>query len=288
MSCNAPINIIRRTADKCSLKCLLMYKYGNSSCTVKNATDQLIVTYDGESDVLFNSIRYNPVEIRIFKPSIHKFEGVFAEAEMVIFHTGSNGGLFVCIPINTTSTFAASTGANLIQDIVSKSPAQNESTTLNLTDFNLNYIIPKSSYFSYTGTRPYGECNDTMYNYIVFPLNSLSVHQSTMDALGNLIHDSYIPIYENTCYWNEMGTKSNGFAGDGQIYIDCQPTGEEGEIIFKEQSTPSTKVNLDWLYSILYVMIGVAMMYIGVKVLRWVFSMFPDITVSDSISGIEK
>ena len=278
MTCNAPINIIRRTSDKCSLKCLLWHKYGNSSCTVKNASNQLIVKYDGVSDVMFNSISYNPVEVRIFKPSIHKFEGSFAEAEIVIVHTGTNGGLFVCIPVNTTTTMAASTGANLIQDIIAKSPDQNESTTLNVSDFNLNYLIPKSSYFSYTGTRPYGECDaSTLYNYVVFPLNSFSVHQSTMNRLGNLISDSYIPVYEATCYWNEMGTKSNGFAGDGQIYIDCQPVGEEGEIIFKENSLPTgRKFNLAWVYAFLYVIIGAIIMYVAAKLLGYVIAVFPD------------
>lgn len=284
MACNAPINIIKQTADKCSLKCLLLYKYGNSSCTVTNATDQLVITYDGESDVIFNSVSYNPVEVRIFKPSIHKFEGSYADAEIVIVHTGSNGGLFVCIPVNTTATTAASTGANLIQDIVSKAPSQKESTTLNLTDFNLNYIVPKSSYFSYTGTRPYGDCNaSTLYNYIVFPLHSFSVHQSTMDSLGDLITDSYIPVYDATCYWNEMGTKSNGFAGDGQIYIDCQPVGEEGDIIVKEHSLPTTtvrKFNLDWVYAVLYVIVGIIIMYIGVKLMKFMLSMVTMMTIN--------
>ena len=278
MACNAPINIIKRTADKCSLKCLLWHKYGNSSCTVKNASNQLVVTYDGASDVMFNSISYNHVEMRIFKPSIHKFEGSYADAEIVIVHSGTNGGLFVCIPVNTNPNVTASTGANVIQDIIAKSPGQNETTTLNVSDFNLNHIVPKSSYFSYTGTRPYGKCEtDTLYNYVVFPLNSFSVNPSTLNSLGDLISDSYIPVYDATCYWNEMGTKSNGFAGDGQIYIDCQPVGEEGDIIFKEQSLPTgKKLNLDWVYAFLYVIVGAIIMYLAAKLLGFVISIFPD------------
>ena len=276
MTCNAPINIVKQTTDKCSLKCLLWHKYGNSSCTVKNEWNQLVILYDGVSDVMFNSISYNPVEVRIFKPSIHKFEGAFAEAEIVIVHTGTNGGLFVCIPVNTTPNMTASTGANLIQDIISKSPGQKEAaTTLNVSDFNLNHIMPKSSYFSYTGTRPY-ECDaNTMYNYVVFPLNSFSVNQSTMNSLGGLISDSDIPVHEATCYWNEMGTKSNGFAGDGQIYIDCQPVGEEGDIIFKEQSLPAgRKVNLKWVYAFLYVIIGAIIMYLAARFLGFMIAVF--------------
>ena len=282
MACNAPINIQRRLADKCSLKCLLWYKYGNSSCTVRNSSDQLIIPYDGESDVMFNSLKYNPVEVRIFKPSIHKFEGSYTDAEIVIVHTGPNGGLLVCIPVNATTSVAASTGASLLEDIVTNAPDQEVSTTLNLTDFNLNHMIPKSSYFSYTGTVPYGDCNpEVMYNYVVFPVNSFQIHQNTLDALGNLIHDSYIQVYDGDCYFNEMGTKNNGFAGEGQIYIDCQPVGEEGEIIYKEQSTPDTKINLEWIYAFLYVIVGVIIMYLGVKLLRFMLSLLPTLPESN-------
>jgi len=228
---------------------------------------------------MFNSLSYNPVEVRIFKPSIHQFEGSYADAEIVIVHTGPNGGLLVCIPVTTTTSVAASSGAKLFEDIVASSPAHDQSTTLNITDFNLDHIVPKSSYFSYTGTVPYGSCNpDIMYNYVVFPLNSFKVNQNTMDELGNLIHDSYITVHQGTCYWNEMGTKNNGFAGDGQIYIDCQPVGEEGEIIYKEQSAPTgTNVNLDWIYAFLYVIIGAVIMYLGVTLLRTMFRLLPDI-----------
>lgn len=277
MTCNAPLNIIKRVANKCSLKCLLWYKYGNSSCTVKNITDQLLISYDGESDVMFNSVSYNPVEVRIFKPSIHKFDGSYADAELVIVHTGSNGGLLLCIPMMATTNANASVGTNVLDDIIKNSPTTNQSTSLNIHDFNLNHIIPKSSYFSYTGTSPYGECvPDVMYNYVVFPKTSLQIHNDTLNNLGNLIHDSYIPVYEGSCYWNEMGTKNNGFSGDGQIYIDCQPTGEEGEIIYKEQvNTPKT-VNLDWIYAFLYVIIGAILMYVGVKILRFILKIVPD------------
>lgn len=276
MDCNAPINIIKRTTDKCSLKCLLWYKYGNSSCTVKNATDQLLIHYDGDSDVMFNSVSYNPVEVRIFKPSIHQFDGSHADAEIVIVHTGANGGLLLCIPVMASANANASTATNLLNDIIKNAPATNQTSSLNLTDFNLNFIVPKSSYFSYTGTLPYECVAGKEYNYVVFPKNSLIVNQLTLTNLGNLIHDSYITTHERVCFFNEMGTKNNGFAGDGQIYIDCQPTGEEGEIIYKEQSTSSSStktMSFEWLYSFLYVIVGMILLYGSVKLLHFLFLM---------------
>lgn len=272
MECNAPINIIKKTADKCSLKCLLWYKYGTSGCTVKNTSDQLLITYDGQSEVMFNSLSYNPQEVRIFKPSIHKFDGAYADAEIVIVHKGNNGGLLICIPVMATTGSNASTGTNIIDDIVKNAPESEQSTTLNLHDFNLNYIIPKSSYFSYEGTLPFNCVSGVMYNYVVFPKGSFLINKSTLNSLGGLIHDSYINVVDGPCYWNEQGTKNNGFSGDGQIYIDCQPTGEEGEMIYKEQiRSPSKTVNMDWIYAFLYVIIGIFIMYGCIKLTQLIF-----------------
>lgn len=270
MECNAPINIIKKTADKCSLKCLLWYKYGTSSCTVQNSSDQLIIPYDGVSDVMFNSVTYNPTEIRIFKPSIHKFDGQYADAEIVVVHNGNNGGLLICIPVMASTNTNASTGTNLIDDIVNNSPETNQSTTLNLHDFNLNHILPKSSYFSYTGTLPYNCSPGVMYNFVVFPKGSFNINNSTLTSLGNLIHDSYINVLDGTCYWNEQGTKNNGFSGDGQIYIDCQPTGEEGEIIYQEQLRPASLKNLEWLYAFIYVIVGIIIMYACIAIMKYI------------------
>jgi carbonic anhydrase len=271
MSCTAPINIIKREADKCSLKCLLWYNYGNSSCTVTNQSHSLLINYDGNSDVMFNSMHYAPKDIRIYKPSIHTFDGQYADAELVITHTSDNGGLIVCVPIVASTNANASTGTNVLDDIIDNAPAQKESTTLNIHDFNLNYIIPKSAYYSYTGTIAYGTCDSSQYQYVVFPKHSLTISKSTLDNLGTLIHDSYISVHQGTCYFNEKGTTQNGFSGDGQIYIDCQPTGEEGDIIYKEPIA-AKPMNMNWIYIMLYFILGFIFIYGMVKAMTYVFN----------------
>lgn len=276
MSCTAPINIVKKEADRCSLKCLLWYNYGNSSCTVTNQSNMLLIRYDGSSDVMFNSLHYTPKEIRIFKPSIHTFDGQYADAEIVITHTSNQGGLIICVPIMSSKNKNASTGTNVLDDIIQNAPAQKETTTLNIHDFNLNYVIPKSGYFSYTGTIPYGTCKED-YQYVVFPKQSLFVHQSTLDTLGTLIHNSYISVHPGECYFNEKGTTQNGFSGDGQIYIDCQPTGEEGEIIYKEPVS-AKPMNMNWIYIMLYFILGFIFIYGMVKAMTFVFQYFEDRT----------
>lgn len=272
MSCTAPINIIRKEADPCSLKCLLWYNYGNSSCTVTNQTDSLLIRYDGSSDVMFNSLKYNPAEIRIYKPSIHTFEGQPADAEMVITHNSDNGGLLVCIPIMANANSNASTGTNLLNDIIEHAPKQKDSTTLNIQDFNLNYLIPKSAYYTYIGSIPYGTCGTAQYQYVVFPKTSIQIQQSTLDALGGLIHDSYIAVHPGESFYNEKGTSHNGFSGDGQIYIDCQPTSEDGDEIIYKEPVAAKPMNMDWIYVIMYFIIGFLFIYGMVKGMTKIFS----------------
>ena len=264
MSCTAPIDLSQKTAGKCSLKCLLWYNYGDSSCTISTETDKLSISYDGASDVVYNSVKYNPTQIRIYSPSLHTFDGVHAEAEILIVHSNSNDGLIIGIPISSSTNAVASTASVLMDEIVANAPDHGESSTVSLSNFNLNYIIPKGGYFSYVGSAPFDGCQTKVnYNYVVFQKTSLIINSSTLESLKKLIIDSYSQVYPGKCFWNDKGTKTNGFSGEGQIYIDCQPTGEEGEIIYKETPTPKSSINMDWVKTVMYVLLGICIICVG-------------------------
>ena len=276
MTCNVPINIIRQQSDKCNLKCKLWYKYGNSSCLVKNSKDHLEISYDGENDVMFNMVPYTPTQILIFKPSIHTYDGQYAAAELIICHKGGINGLYVCVPIIVSQTMSSSAGSTILEDIFKNAPTDVQPMTLNIQDYNANYLIPKSSYFSYVGnTIPInGRClENTSAQYVVFHQRhgNMTITQNSLDNLGKLIHDSYIPVYDGKSFFNETGTKSNGFAGDGEIFMDCQPVGEDSEIVYQE-STNTKPQNLDWVYSVIYVICGILLVILLSKLFEFFIS----------------
>lgn len=239
MACTSPRDLTIAKSSKCHLKCLYFYKYGNSSCNVTNASSYLNIMYDGASDVVFNTVKYTPTSIKIFKPSLHTFNGTAAEAEMFIEHDSTQGGLIVCIPISTGGK--QSTGSGLLQSIIEDAPSVSDGTvTMNLTNFTANSFIPKSPYFTYTGTMPYATSCTYNYEMLVFPkMAAIAISQESMESLGKAITYSYINTVEGECFFNEKGTNINGFASDNQIFIDCQPVGASDDTVVVTTSTTS-------------------------------------------------
>jgi len=238
MSC-APFNILTNGAANCSLKCQFYYKYGNSSCQMVNTGTYLSIAYDGMGDVVYNNKQYTPEEVRVYTPSVHKYADSAVAAEIVIKHKGNSGGLLVCVPVTLDGT--ASKGSELLSEIIKLAPSSSEgSKSISLADFNANFLIPTSRFYTYQHPFFDGQCVPDEYQYVVFHPRyaSISIEASVMDQLQIAQHN--IDTMEGSVSVNETGTTKNGFAGDGQIYIDCQPTGQaEEEIVLKEEKKES-------------------------------------------------
>ena len=271
MSCSdVPLNITT-SASKCQLKCLLYYNYGNSSSHITNNETYLSIVYDGKSDVVYGNVSYTPTEIRIYSPSIHTYSGSQADAELIIVHSSAQGGLLICIPIATGS---ATAGSNLLSTIIESTPSEG-SASVNVPDFNANLFIPTSRYYTYSGGLPFDTCTDLVYQYVVFnPADgSLPVNSDTLHSIKALIRNSGIDAVDSgiALFVNDKGTTTNGFGGDGQIYIDCQPTGHsEEEVVFKE--TASSGPSSDIWISILSVVIGALLVYITFRIMKLVLA----------------
>jgi hypothetical protein len=253
-----PQNLVTFNGDganpnECIAKCIFWYNYsGSSSCNITNNVTQLSILYDGGGDIMYNSDTYTPINVRIFSPSLHTYDGVQAEAELVLEHTSksaSMAGLLVCVPISTTAP--RSNASVILESIIDNAPKdQNDPVSLSLANFNMNGIIPSAPYYTYSGPLPYDACvPDTIYQYIVFhPTNNgaLGIDKPRLEKLGNLILYSNIaavPASESTpVFFNPKGTSQNGFNGEDQIYIQCQPAGESEETkVYKEPKSPFKK-----------------------------------------------
>jgi len=222
----------------CDYKCSYSFKYNESSSTAKNTGVSINLTYDSTSspNVIFNDQKYSVGTIMITSPSIHYFDGQTMPAEIIITHNPVTTGqiLEVCIPFTSSSesSNASSLITQIINTVASNAPSQGETTNLNIPDFSLQSIIPKSAYFYYVDNK------NT--NWIVFsPLGAIPLSSSTISTLQQIIKPFPIPTPGGDLFYNSKGPTSGTSIGDG-IYISCQPTGSSEEETAVTYDKPSS------------------------------------------------
>ena len=255
MSCSqatAPIDISRSGSDgTCELKCEYSFSYNNSDTSVTNNGDYLELTYDQASvaPVKFNDSSYRVDSIRIYQPSLHTFDGNNADAEIVIKHSGDSGNLLVCVPVikSASVTKSASLLNIIMPKVKSYAYADGQSANLNISNFNLNDIIPNKPFYSYTGTLPIAPCNGE-YNYIVFGIeHAASMSPQSMTVLQGAILPNDAEVVDDTPFYINPKGPVKTLGSDDDIYIECHPTGADGEILIDKgaNSSLSGKLNLE-------------------------------------------
>jgi carbonic anhydrase len=264
----SPINIsMSSIMGPCVLKCDYNYDYGTYSPNVTNSSNFLSLNYTGKTNpVKYNDEQYNAKEIRIYQPSLHKYNNINADGEILIIHSGPGKNLIVSVPFKTGGkTDKGSVQLNtLLEEAALRTPNTQESVTISSGTFSLNNFIPdKKGYFSYTGTLPYDSCNGS-YSYVVYNIeDSLNVNTTSLDKLTKIIQKTNATIKDNNLFYNKNGANSKG--NDGNIYIDCQPVNEEGELLIQEgpggvntnTSSMGPNVTMEQIEPFLYVLIGI-------------------------------
>ena len=255
MSCpnsKAPIDIsMSNITGKCDKKCSYSFHYNNSLCVATNRGDYISISYDKSSSppVFYNAIMYDVQEIRLYTPSLHSYNNSKTEGELIIIHVSNTGAtpLLVCVPIksNNSSSVSALFFKTLVDTVASNAPSDEETTTVNVSKFNLDMLVPRKPFFSYSSTEPYQPCTENV-DYIVFSSlqNSLDIMSDTLIKLQSIISSNPYDVKVGPkLFYNENGpNKANG----DEIYIDCQPVGssnESSEIVMDTGNSSSLTIN---------------------------------------------
>jgi len=217
---------MQNISGNCDSKCSYDFKYTESNSSAKNNGVVLLLTYDSrnESPVLYNGEKYNVSSIIIASPSVHTFNNEKSPGEMIIEHTPVKGGnnLNVCIPFISSSE--TSTASKIITEIIVKvstnAPSNGDSTNLNISSFNLQDIVPRKPFFSYSTKNT---------DNIVFGiLEAIPLSSVTINTLQQIIKPYMISIPDAPLFYNSRGPSTGAKIGNG-IYISCQPTGSSKE-----------------------------------------------------------
>lgn len=291
MSCpnsDSPINI-STTANvlSCEVFCSYMHQYKDSACTATYYTDHIKLSYDATTSaaVTFNNEGYNVREVNIYAPSIHMYNGSSADAEMLIIHDGAGKKLIVSIPLVQSNNTA--TSATILNDIIEKFSSTvdktktNDSQLINVQNYNMENFIPNSPYYFYMGGAPFSPC-DGQYSFVVFDKTKspVTISSDTLKILTGLIQPSGIKaVSRSDYYYNSSGpnVKPGSRGNKDEIYIECNPTGEDGEILY--QTPPMSSVDLGALSMdnlmhnpYLNVAIGIGVSYMALKIVGKILS----------------
>ena len=261
MSCKlskAPINIPNKSETKCVEKCNLVFNYGMSNVNLKNKGEFISLGYDASTtNVTYNTLKMEVEDIRIYTPSLHTYNGLRADAEMIIVHSGFGENLLVCIPMKTGESLDG--GSNILTTIFENAAKKiinkGEATSMGSLTWSLNDFVPnKKPLFSYTSNLPYSPCSGS-YNYVVWNMNDyfipiskkvIAILQGTGKTKGLISKQQYKIKKGVEIFYNEYGAVNSTFAGDdSDIYIECKPTGDEGEILYTKDITSKDSTSGD-------------------------------------------
>ena len=241
-----PINLVN-TTNNCDITCNLSFNYNNSTnFKVENTNGSYLkIEYERSSNpnVTLSSTKYTASELRLYIPSLHKYNGKYTDAELLINHNGNNNKhLLICIPI-VNKGFISNNGttlARIVNDFTSsKLNNFTDPLTINNYSLNLNAIVPEKPFYYYEGcsSNPnlftntnvkiiaFNYSNDTKSSGVIYVDNKFITNLKTLLTNPNKI--STVKISANEVFYNENGPANSK---KENIYIDCQPTNEEGEI----------------------------------------------------------
>ena len=242
MNCStatAPINIVRSlNSGDCDLKCSFQPGYHTTSVSAENRGEFIRLTFDADNKapVVFNKEKYNVSDARIYQPSLHRYGGTQLPAELIISHqnTSQNKELLVCIPIidsgSNSSTFDA-----LIDQVAVKANSMGGKTSIGISRFNLSDLVPMKPYYSYSGTLPYLPCMKDDVDYVVYgQQHAISIQSSSLKKLKKIIIANTYQPHKNPdgFFYNKNGPSVGDM--DGEIYIECNPTGADGKVLVPE------------------------------------------------------
>ena len=238
----APENIY----EKCTKKCAYAFNYSDSNCYIVNKGNNITILYDPTPSppVMYNGNQYIVNELQLVRPSSQQFNGNTTDAELIVVHTPVSVGnlLYVCLPIVSVSD--SSNSITLLDEVVqgaaAGAPSTGESTNIPIQNFNLNTILPKKSFYSYTIDK---------YDYIVFEKgNATTLKQKNIDILNKILSvnpPQTMDMDKTLLFYNNKGAtslnkSSNGNVNDNEIYIDCKPTGTSDDTIDVVKNTPAS------------------------------------------------
>tara|TARA_B100000902_G_scaffold313972_1_gene304592 strand:- start:3103 stop:4137 length:1035 start_codon:yes stop_codon:yes gene_type:complete len=234
MSCSGAFDIDENGSyDKCDKSICPFdydYEYDNSTlCKVtKNSSYLKLECTTSSSTATVGQVKdMGVLEVRLYCPSVNKWGGNKAEAELIIRHSGQGKNAYVCIPITKVAGSATGNGVEFFERLDSAVKVLGGGTnmqTVNLgANWSLNQLIPKSPYYyaEKDGLSFDNACNYENNNVLIFPLGSaINVKQEHLTNIDNVV-DGYTGGRRSI---NSSADETSQGSGAGQFFYNDEGT----------------------------------------------------------------
>lgn len=276
-------------AGTCESKCSYAFNYPTTSnTTVSNYGAYLQFTYDlsNNSPVLYNNNSYNVSSISIYSPSLHKYNNTTADGEVVIRHTPVSGGnpLYVVIPLSTGGL--TTTGSQVISKVITaagkSAPSAGKNTNKGVGEFTLNKFIPMKQFYSYTTSSM--DC-------IVFDIsNALGISSDDLTVFKKIVTaaPSNPFMVSTSLFVNTKGPSNNINGGDGDIYIDCQPTDQVMGTVTKDKKSVNDLGSQESLMYFVYVVVFMFLIFVLYSTMKYITNLGGDSETTPMKGGFFK
>ena len=253
----APINLLASNTTACETKCNLFYNYANSSCQIVTKNNYLdIQCFDGNNYVEFGVTgRCRVTNVRLYKPSLNRYEGKTASAELIITHSSSGRNVYICIPveINDDDGDSAKWFSKFIPHCTSE---KNFKKSINVDNFSLNSVIPQSGFYIYEGGTFNWGCKKKDIMILFHKNKAITMKSKNYKHLAKLINSPSYNVRANPPYitYNSIGTSSGPGRNPGTSKKDtltCVPIidqdgnniADDGDLPWKGLSSPTTSLD---------------------------------------------
>ena len=247
MSCDqatSPVNITGNTDHTCSMKCAYSFHYPLTNLILVNKGEYLSFTPEPQTSppVTYNNARFVVQEARLYQPSLHRWGGRQLAGEIVIVHDNVSGGpgLLVSIPVKEDGPVIDGTSilSGLLDKAAQAAPSSGANAgSITLPTFTFGKFVPYSKpYFTYVGTLPYTPCSGQYSIIVLKETSAIGQDEAAVQKMRNVITaNTYVP-HDNPggLFYNSSGA-SNSSSSGGDIYIECHPTGADGEVMVEAQ-----------------------------------------------------
>ena len=239
-------------AGECNLKCAYSFQYSNSNCVANNMGSRISLSYDESNvpPVTYNGNKYKVSSVSISTNVFLLFNGKEPKGTIMINHIPIVGGnsFVVIIPIVAGDSSMPSSNilTKIINETANLAPKLGNKSVINVENYNLNNIVPKKPFYSFTSDGGYTDV-------IAYGIeHAITIDASTIAKLNSIIKSNASIVKAASfgkIFYNSKGPNTAGAAGSDDIYIDCQPVNVSEETIqmsTENKLSASYKMNSDY------------------------------------------